>query len=258
VPALPPGDTLIINPQPAEGDLYAVTGVFTDTAVTRLAESPLLQYVNWRNVNIREAQQVIAPWARPLVEAGGGPLLLAGEEAGRRAVIIPFALQASDLPLQIAFPILMANITNWLSPGRVFDAPAGIQPGDALQITPGATATAVLVEKPDGRTWTEPVAAESIIFGETEQPGLYHVTLRDPSGDRPGGSFAVNLFSPAESEIQPAPALRLGQTTVTAPATAEQGQRELWPWLAALAVLVLVIEWWVHFRGLQLPQLRRN
>jgi Ca-activated chloride channel homolog len=93
---------------------------------------------------------VRAPWARPLVTAAGGPLLLIGEQGGQRIALLTFDLRASDLPLQIAFPILMANITNWLSPGRAFDAPTGLQPGEPVQILPTAGTTAVLIQKPDG------------------------------------------------------------------------------------------------------------
>ncbi|MDX1687896.1 MAG: VWA domain-containing protein [Candidatus Promineifilaceae bacterium] len=260
---LPAGDMLIINPpaSPASPELpFTVTGAFSNTTVTRLADSPLLQFVDWSGIDVRQAQAVSAPWAQTLVAAEGGPLLLAGEQSGYRIVILPFDLHDSDLPLQIAFPVLVANITSWLSPGRAFDAPGSLQPGEPVQIAPGASTTAVLVEKPDGATWTEPVGEGSLLFAETGQLGLYRVALRDASGEQMAGTFAVNLFSSLESEIRPAPAIRLGQTAVEAPDEADVGQRELWPWLVAAAFVILAVEWWVHFRGARLPQfsLRRK
>ena len=250
---LPPTDLLLINP-PVGGDLFTVGGVFSDTVAVRLADSPLLQFVDWRDVHIRQAKAVDAPWARPLVEAAGGPLLLTGEQNGQRIALLPFDLRDSDLPLQIAFPILMANITGWLSPGRAFDAPAGLRPGDPVTIAPAASATAVLVEKPDGRIWTADVGEDALIFPETNQLGLYRVSLRDEQGTRPAGSFAVNLFSPAESAIQPAAALQIGQVAAEAAPENNVGQLEWWPWLLLLAVLILMIEWWVQHRGPQLPR----
>lgn len=259
LPERPPaGDMLIINPPAtpsAPEPLFTVTGAFSNTTVTRLADSPLLQFVDWSGIDVRQAQAVSAPWAQTLVSAEGGPLLLAGEQGGYRIAILTFDLHDSDLPLQIAFPVLVANITGWLSPGRVFDAPGGLRPGDPVQITPGASTTAVVVEKPDGATWTEPVGEGPTLFAETGQLGLYSVTLRDAGGDRPAGTFAVNLFSPPESEIRPATAIRLGQSAVEAPDEADVGQRELWPWLVAVALLILAVEWWVHFRGLRLPEI---
>lgn len=262
----PESDLLIINPQPSgepgttAEPLLTVNGTFSATTVTRLADSPLLQFVAWSGVDIREAKAVSAPWAQTLIEAEGGPLLLTGERNGYRVAILTFALQDSDLPLQIAFPVLIANITNWLTPGRAFDTPSGVRPGEPVAITPGASTTAVLVEKPDGTRWRETVTESAVIFDESEQLGLYRVILRDAGGDRPAGRFAINLFAAQESAIQPAPTLQLGQATVTAAGEEDVGQRELWPWLAGLAFLILIIEWWVHFRGARLPEieLKRN
>lgn len=252
----PAADMLIINPQAGgEGGLFSVSGIFSNTVTTRLEESPLLQFVAWDEVDVRQAQRVSAPWAQTLVAAEGGPLVLIGEQNGHRIAILTFDLRDSDLPLQIAFPILMANITGWLSPGRAFDAPTGLQPGDPVAVVPGASSTAVLVQKPDGSRWSAEVGEEDLFFTETDTPGLYTVLLRDAAADRPAGSFAVNLFSPAESRILPVESLAIGQTAVETETEGDVGQRELWPWLLAIAVAVLIVEWWVHHRGTRWPKL---
>jgi hypothetical protein len=256
----PAADMLVINPL-GENPLFTVTGVFSgteQTQVVRLSDSPLLQFVDWANVHVRQASLVAAPWAETLVAAAGGPLLLIGEQRGHRLAILTFDLHDSDFPLQIAFPVLMANITGWLSPGRAFDAPTGLQPGQVVGITPATSTTSVTVEKPDGTTWQVEASEEAIVFAETGQLGLYSVILRDPNGPQPAGRFAVNLFSPAESRLAPASSLRPGQTTVASAAEENVGQRELWPPLAALALAVLVIEWWIYHRGARLPQLPPN
>lgn len=255
---LPAADLLVINPQTGGGGdgLFTVTAPFSNTVAIRLADSPLLQFVDWRDVQIRQAQGVEAPWAQTLVQAEGGPLLQIGEQNGQRIALLNFDLRDSDLPLQIAFPILMANITGWLNPGRPFDTPTGLQPGDPVSIAPGAGAVAVVVQKPDGTTWTAPVAEEALLFTETDQLGLYTVLLRDGSSERAAGSFAVNLFNPDESAIAPVNQLQLGPTAVTPDAEGDIGQRELWPWLLAIALGVLLVEWWVHHRGAHLPRLR--
>lgn len=254
---LPAADMLIINPQADDTtDLFAVNGVFSNTVTVRLADTPLLQFVDWRDVHVRAAKAVEAPWAQTLVQAEGGPLIQTGERDGYRLALINFDIRDSDLPLQIAFPILMANITGWLNPGRAFDTPSGLKPGDPVFITPGASSTAVAVVKPGGETWTTPVSEEPALFLETAQPGLYQVILRDETGDQPAGSFAVNLFDAAESAIEPAATLALGQTAVAEAAEGDVGQREFWPWLVAVAFLILLIEWWVHHRGTRWPTFR--
>ncbi|GAB4271450.1 MAG: BatA and WFA domain-containing protein [Candidatus Promineifilaceae bacterium] len=261
---LPESDLLIINPQPANvpassaNTLLTVSGTFSNTTTTRLANSPLLQFVDWRTVNIQQAQRIDAPWAQPLVEAEGGPLLLIGEQNGRRVAVLTFDLHASDLPLQIAFPILMANITSWLSPGQAFENDGLLHSGDPVTLTPSASSTAVLVTKPDGTVWQQEVGEDALVFTETTQPGLYAVALRDAQGTRAAGQFAVNLFAPEESDIQPTSFIQIGQTTVETSENEDVGQYELWPWLLATAVIILIIEWWVHFQGARLPVIKRT
>lgn len=254
----PASDLFIINPTQTISqttDLFTVTGIFSDTTVTRLTDNPLLQFVDWSGVDIRQAKNVTAGWAQTLIAAEGGPLLLTGERAGHRIAILTFALRDSDLPLQIAFPILMANLTGWLNPGRAFDTPTSLQPGDPVTITPGASTTTVLVQKPDGTTWDEDMGEAALIFVETKQLGLYQVSLEDSVGVRPAGSFAVNLFDLGESAAAPRETLQLAAQTVGSASENAVSQRELWPWLAALAFAILLVEWWVHFRGAVRPRI---
>ncbi|MEI2608248.1 MAG: BatA and WFA domain-containing protein [Candidatus Promineifilaceae bacterium] len=266
LPNPPPlADLFIINPTQSisqTNDLFTVTGVFSATRVTRLSDNPLLQFVDWSGVDIRQAKQVTADWAQTLIMAEGGSLLLTGERAGQRVAILTFDLRDSDLPLQIAFPILMANLTGWLNPGQAFDTPAGLPPGDPVSITPGASTTHIQVIKPDGTVWTQEVTTPPVIFAQTDQLGLYQVSLRDAVGEQPAGSFAVNLFDPEESAAAPQPTIQLAAQSVGTAPESDVSQRELWPYLAALAFILLVVEWWVHFRGtarprLSLPQKRK-
>jgi len=257
----PDSDLLIIDPvssSHSENELfYNVTGVFSKTAVVRVTDSPLNTYVDWSNINILRAKQLESDWLRPNVMAEDGPLLLAGEQNGRRVAILTFKLQESDLPLQIAFPVLMANITSWLNPGRLFDATPTLRVGDPVPVFPRAGATAVIVALPDGNERSIATSDETVVFDETKQLGLYRVTVRDLEGDRQAGSFAVNLFASAESAIAPAETLALNQLAAETATQNSVGQRELWPWLAALSFAVLFIEWWVFHRGSRLPNLPR-
>ncbi len=259
--ALPPGplpaSALIFNPQPAaapaEDDaapLLTVTGTITQTAAVRIANSPLLENVDWRSFAVATAQRLDAPTLEPLVEAADGPLLLAGERDGRRVAVFAFDLRASDLPLQIAFPVIMANITAWLNPGRVIadDSP---QPGGVVTLLPDGRAVRVAVALPDGSQWERAVDAtgQPVLFDRTQQPGVYRVTFFDEAGAaQPGGAFAVNFFDAGESSIQPSASLQVGQTEVAAAESGFEGLRELWPWLLAAALAVLLIEWWVAYR----------
>ncbi len=113
---LPEGNLLFIAP-PQSTPLFEVKGVFSNTRPIPLsAEHPILNYVDFANLHVAQAQNVQTPaWAKTLLNSQGGPLLIAGEDnSGRRVAIITFDLLKSDLPLQIDFPILIANLSRWL------------------------------------------------------------------------------------------------------------------------------------------------
>lgn len=242
-------DLLIINP--ITSTLFEVGGVFTNTALSRVAQSdPLARFLDWRDVNVREARQIVPPaWARVLVQAEGGPLVFAGETAGRRVAVIAFRLQDSDLPLKLDFPVLMANLLEYLAPAQAFSAPDGLRPGETLLIRAGG-GEGVAISDPSGVVFTARATDAGVVFADTRRLGVYTVTGQD----RELGRFAVNLFDAGESRIGPRPALTIGASQVTGGDPNEVGQLEIWPWLALLAFIVLVIEWYVYQRGTNLPK----
>lgn len=205
---LPPAPASMLMINPPDTPLLPVTGVFTDTQPASLSASPLLEAVDWSQVHIRQARQVSQPaWLTPLISAPGGPLLLAGEQNGQRLAVLTFALQDSDLPLQTAYPILMANLVRYLLPLS----------------DPLATASATGLPAPFSGL----------------PPGFH--SLERP--DLPALVYAVNLFSPLESDLAVRPEIQLGGQSILPAASAETGQRELWPWLGGLAFLALLAEW---------------
>ena len=91
-------------------------------------------------------------------------------------------------------------------------------------------------------------------FGGTGLLGVYTVL----SNQTAVGHFAVNLFDPSESNIRPAPSIRIGRAEVAATAPQEQGTLEIWPWIAGAALVLLLVEWWVYHRGLVAPKLGKT
>ncbi len=250
----PPGNLLIIEP-PRSTDLFAVQGVITQTAISRVEmEHPLLRHVDLRGLHVASARRVEPPpWGRVLVEAEGGPLLWAGESQGRKAAMLTFDLHRSDLPLQIAFPILISNLVSWFLPRGALELPAQMLPGEPLVIRPEPQTQEVIVETPDGRRLSLPFTGQPLSFADTGRVGMYTVRQSTTEGEIVG-RFAVNLFSELESNLAPRDRLVVGQTVVTAGQGQARGQREVWWPLALLSFVVLLVEWWVHFR----PQIPRE
>lgn len=209
---LPPAPAALLLVNPPDSPLLPVTGAFTDTQPASLSPSPLLQAVDWSQVHIRQARQVSLPsWASPLITAPGGPLVLAGEADGQRdaqrIAALTFALQDSDLPIQTAYPILMANLVRYLLPASDPLATASV-PRPPSPVPPG--------------------------FYTQERPNL------------PPLEYAVNLFSPLESDLAVRPQIALSGQDVLPAQSDQPGQREIWPWLAGLGLLALLGEWWLY------------
>ena len=255
---LPTGNLWLIAPRKsvdtAGGLSIRVGGVFTDTAIARVAEDdPLLRYVDLSAVRILQARAVEPPpGARTIVEARGGPLIFVAERPDGRLALMTFDLHQSDLPLHVAFPILVANLTDWLLPQGGPRLPTSVQPGAVVPIGLAPGADEIRVLGPDGETHPIPIEREGQIpvFGQTETLGPYGVVQYDQSGELVGsGTFAVNLFDGGESDIAPRQSVVVGESEVTETARREQGQLELWPWLIVLALAVFAVEWWIYWRG---------
>lgn len=258
---LPPGNLFFLAPPTSVPGLFEVLGQTTNPLPRPVGvDHPLLQ-----NVNLAETQVLTTTvlsgmnWSQALVmgEMPTGepvPLLLAGEVAGRRVVILTFSLQQSDLPLRPAFPILMANLVTYLAPGLGGLVPAELAAGDALAISTPPGVNRLRLAGPSGEETSLPVEAGRATLSALEQPGLYRLTFEPASTLAPVPNtvnFAVNFFAPLESAIAPKAELELtglaGQSQ--AASSLPPAHQEWWRPLAIGALILLVIEWLVYQRS---------
>ncbi|MBU0702674.1 MAG: VWA domain-containing protein [Chloroflexi bacterium] len=251
---LPSGNLWLVGPRGSAGGDFPIRvgGYFSATTISHVvADDPLLRYVDLSDVHVAQARRVEPPpGARVLVEAEGGPLLFVAERPEGRLAVLTFDLRDSDLPLQIAFPILTANLTDWLLPQGAARFPATIRPGDPVPIQPDPQATEIVVTAPGGARHTLPVGENVPVFAATDQLGVYLVEQFDRSDTAlESAVLTVNLFDEAESNIAPREIVRVGQTEINTVTREEEGRREFWPWLAGAALAVLAGEWLVYQRG---------
>jgi len=258
-PVLPNANILIVNPppEPPPDNLYAIGELSNQTQVLRVRPDDLrTRYLRFNDVNVRAFRQIRAEWADALVEAVGGALVLAGEFAGRRIAILPFDLLDSDLPLKIAYPILLANLTAWYQTPRALSLEGSAQIGQTVVLQPPPEADLVRVVAPDGATTTFRVDQPLLIYAETKQTGIYSVDMYNGTELIQQEFFAVNLFSESESDIAPR-AVQLGSGAEAAAETPQEvGQREFWSLFALIGLAILAFEWFIYHRRLGVPRLR--
>jgi len=261
VPAgeISPGANILFIAPPASTEFFTVTGKL-DLPIPIKAEpvNPLVEHVDLSGVNILDAVKITPQkWAMPLIEDRSSitqtrdPLLFVGEKEGRRIAVLAFELSRSDLPLQVAFPILISNLMTWLAPGGLNLAPAEIQPGMPINLagfahSEGAANSIIRITRPDGSRVEIDPATHEPVFNETDQLGLYSISTNGKDVQQ----FAVNLFSPQESQIAPTRAAHLtGAENSPVEVSAISANHEWWRLIALLAVILLSLEWLVYHRA---------
>ena len=241
---LPNGNLLFINP--TSNSLFEVGAPFKDIKDAQVREHNLTRFVDWSNVHVLQASAVVLPsWADMLIGTETNPLVFAGETDGRRVAALTFDLRQSDLPLQIAYPILFSNLINYLSPPNAIDSSQSLHVGESLSIVPQTDVQQVVIASPSGKLFT--LAPNQILFTKTDELGYYAVNFISKDSNK-AEYFAVNLFDENESNIAPRQTLQIGRVVVSPVEKQKIGQRELWQWLILLALLVLLIEWQAYHR----------
>ncbi len=250
---LPNGDMLFINPDQST-DLFTVGAEVEDVGEISLESADeRLAFVDFGSVNILKYRQLQPEsWAEALISAGNDPLFLAGDSGGRQVGVFSFDLRDSDLPLQITFPVLISNLLEWYAPSGAIATGTTFTIGDTVPIRPPLEAESLRVTAPDGSVQDIPVDRESLAYTQTRQAGIYTLDVLENGEVTQTQYFAVNTFAPQESNIAPQQ-ITFGGAAVTGEATEELGQQEYWGLIALLALLFLLIEWYVYHRQLRVP-----
>ena len=206
-----------------------------------------------------DARKRILPGVVRIVEAKNQiPLLFTLARGPHTDLVQTFALTSDDggLPsdwgLQISFPLFFRNVLYIL--GNVDDSmrPVSLQPGDAVVLRPEAGFRSIELTTP-ARELLKIKRGDrnEIIFADTEKVGVYRyqVSRNEPDAlaQEPWRGFAVNLLDANESNIEPRPSIRIGRERIEAGQEKYQ-TREIWKWILLLAVVLLVVEWFIYHR----------
>jgi hypothetical protein len=247
------GDELVA-PQPSFSPLESGGLAVADGSSAR---DPLLRFVDLSNLHIAHASQIEVPtWGRVVLGSDKGPLIIAGQEAGRKVGILAFDLEQTDLPLQTAYPLLMRNMVTYLLPDPTGGVPVSVTPRSIVTVDAAdRSVSKVLVEDPSGKEWGYDLSADRrrVAFPETRQPGVYYITQYAGEEIVAQEAFTVNLASRDESSLQPNPQPGLptgAQPGITSASAAQSDtfRRELWPYVAMSGFAVLLAEWFLAQR----------
>jgi Ca-activated chloride channel homolog len=207
---------------------------------------PLLRFITFDNVNIAQARAVeIPPWAESIVDSTQASLLLTGDVGRQRIVWIGFDLLESNWPLRVSFPIFIANAIDWLNPATIRAQHRLVPVGHPIRLPLTEPVPSAIITRPDGRQVDVPLdpQARELVYGQTSLQGVYRVR----AGTRET-LFAVNLLDPLETDTRPRDVLDLGRYGEVRDSTLRRANLEIWRWIAALGLAVLLLEWWYFHR----------
>ena len=249
IPALYVGPT-------KDGAFGTVGGVLNGPILDRTDPAdPLLRFVDLSTLHIGRARAVtLADGMRPVVSTpADSPLVAVGRVDGRGVALLSFALGDSDLPLQVAFPLLMSNLVDALLPSVDGVLPPSVELGEpiAVAIDPAIRRVAAISAASGERVELDVIGGRLTVPG-LRVVGLVDLRVIDDGTGQAGGSLgetAANLFNPGESRVTPGDPLRISDLGSVGPTPGAGGlsARSEWWWPLALAGLLLLLAEWILF-----------
>ncbi|MBU0595527.1 VWA domain-containing protein [Candidatus Bipolaricaulota bacterium] len=235
----PDGNVLLIH---AEMPGYVVLGPeaeFPDPIDVVLPDAPLLAGVDAANFRVHAV-----PVAHDLsngdvlLEQSSHPILIVWDEAGRTVAFFGPDLMRTNLPIVIDFPVLIRNFVSQLIRLPGSSTYAWSHTGSAVSLE-GRGAILDLLDA-DGRSIE--LAAAATTFHPTT-PGHYALVT-----DR--GTFPIAVNVPPEESRRADTSALVGQATQAR--MTDVSLSPLWPWLAALGILLLLAEGF-RYAGFERP-----
>jgi hypothetical protein len=240
---LPAGPVMVLHPL-SGCDLWERGEPLTEPVVAEQdRESPLLTHVNLKGLTLPRARRLKPLHDRTQVLATaltGEPLCFTVERPEGRVFVLSGDLEAGELPLRTAFPILMSNALVWL---------AGGQENYREAVPTGAVVELTLPEKPglqwfapDGRAFPLPAGTSRVSVGPLDQVGVWRVaTGRDEPAEV---EVACNLANGRRSDLRP-------DAAVASAPRPEETHSLRWPLpflLLGLTAGLLGLEWCLYQR----------
>jgi len=205
---------------------------------------PVLQFVSLDNLYASRAVRMELPRdAAVLAEFRESPAMAIVRRRGSAFLLVGFDVMGTNWPFEAGFVMFCYNAATFMGLETGREEESSLAVGEAITVRADGQKEAT-VTAPDGRT--EDVSADpssAFRYPATHRVGIYRV---DVPRQRPA-RFAVNVFDESESHIAPAKEIILsGEPVKAAPDVVRLTNREIWPYLAMAALVLVCVEWLVY------------
>lgn len=209
---------------------------------------PLLQYVGFGGVLIVEGFSVTPPaGGTELVRTDAGVLMAVAPRDAFQDAVVGLRLKDSNTnwPNRRGFPVFLLNSLEYLGGAVNSSGAKSVRPGQPAIANVSSRFAKVNIQPPSGQEIPfDREGQPQIIFTQTDEMGVYSIKSDD---QRTLQMFAVNLFSEQESDIIPKDQIGVGLETIAEmPQEKRVVRTEYWRWLLGLALVVLLVEWYLY------------
>jgi hypothetical protein len=220
---------------------------------------PIVRWTALDDVNVAKGHRLVPqPGDKTVGASSDGPILVTGQRGGYKFVALGFDPRESDLPLRVAWPLLLLNSINFFTDedsqyissfrtGDVWRVPVVTQTGQAK--LKGPSGADVVVPVHEGR---------AVYLGQ--RAGFYELSGSEgedkstspkdlPAEQTTTAAFAANLLDADESSIEAAKELVVdGKRAGTLSGFQIGVRREVWIYLLLAALLLTAVEWITYHR----------
>jgi hypothetical protein len=257
---LPPTSLLYFHPTGPSSPFVVKNQLPGDPKITEIDEDhPVMRWLTLSDVHtdVSSVFAIDPKKGESAIAYSVRDALIAAKREGRRKMLaVGFGLPApgrsaaTDLPLRVAFPMLLVNTLDWFAGDQadlLTTYPTGRRERIPLDGVVGATEA--VVKGPDGRETRTPVLDGLATFYGS-QVGYYDVEAKDDKGHTMAQiTLAANLASVEESDIAPSTQLTLGGKKLQAPeGFSITRSQKLWWYFVLLAMALIVTEWITYHR----------
>ena len=219
---------------------------------------PIVRWTALDDVNIARGHKLVPePNDKVIGASDQGAILVTGARGGFRFVALGFDVRESDLPLRVAWPLLLLNSINFFleetagyissfRTGDVFRIPLVTEAPRAELTLPGNDG------KPGKKELVPMFEGRAVYLGQNA--GIYELLASDAKPGAEGASsgktaFAANLLDREESTLTAVPELTVDGKKATSVEGFTIGvRREIWIYLLIAAVILTAIEWATYHR----------
>lgn len=218
-------------------------------------DHPILKHLALGKIFAAEALKLDVPRdAQVLMDGMNGAMIVLYREDRSTHLAVSFDVLQSNWPLKVSFPIFLHNALQYLAIGAEMNLQQSLPPGATPRIPrpslqrAGGDLTSLTLNGPAGSRQLPVPATGDFALPALDRVGVYTTDPPIPQFER----VAVNLLDENESNLLPvdAPPGGVGEAMAS---SGGKSRLELWWWIiAAVALPLLLVEWWVYTRRVHL------